>query len=145
MTKRTLLVFGQILDMFDASRKLISSSSVKTMQVCPRIKWESVELPSFFLSQSQHLLDTWLIDRENLCSLDTCYLSRFKKEIEILICFLRICECVFETSFLLTLDIYKTYFRSCHIREHNGEHMQKVIDTVFSLKEAIASLRLRVL
>ena len=36
---------------------------------------------------------------------DTSYLSRFKKETKILIYFLRIRECVFETSFLLTLDI----------------------------------------
>ena len=37
--------------------------------------------------------------------LDTSYLSRFKKETEILICFLGIRECVFGPSFLLTLDI----------------------------------------
>ena len=39
--------------------------------------------------------------------LDTSYLSRFKKETEILIYFLGILECVFET-----------YFRSCYIREY---------------------------
>ena len=48
-------------------------------------------------------------------------------------------------SFLTTLDIYKAYFRSRHIREYKGEHMQKVTDALFSLKEAIASLRLKVL
>ena len=37
--------------------------------------------------------------------LDTSYLSRFKKEIKILISFLGICECVFVTPFLLILDI----------------------------------------
>ena len=42
-------------------------------------------------------------------------------------------------SFLTTLDIYKTYFKGRHIREYKGEHMQKVIDALFSLKEAIAS------
>ena len=49
--------------------------------------------------------------------LDTSYLSRFKKETEILICFLGIRECVFGTSFLPSLDIYKAYFRSRHIKE----------------------------
>ena len=38
-------------------------------------------------------------------------------------------------SFLTTLDIYKAYFSQ-------GEHMQKVTDALFSLKEATASLRL---
>ena len=50
--------------------------------------------------------------------LNTFYLSKFKKEIEILICFLGIHECVFETSFLITLDIYKVYFKGLHIREY---------------------------
>ena len=44
--------------------------------------------------------------------LDTSYLSRFKKETEILICFLGIRECVFRTSFLLTLDIQRDCFKS---------------------------------
>ena len=48
-------------------------------------------------------------------------------------------------SFLTTLDIYKAYFRGRHIREYKGEHMQKVTDALFSLKEATAFLRLRVL
>ena len=48
-------------------------------------------------------------------------------------------------SFLTTLDIYKAYFRGRHIREYKGEHMQKVTDALFSLKEATASLRLKVL
>ena len=39
-------------------------------------------------------------------------------------------------SFLTTLDIFKAYFRGRHIR---GEHMQKVIDALLSLKEATAS------
>ena len=39
------------------------------------------------------------------------YLSRFKKQTEILIRFLGICECIFETSFLLTLDIENDCFK----------------------------------
>ena len=62
-----------------------------------------------------------------------------------MICFLEIRECVFGTSFLLTLDIYKAYFRGCHIREYKGEHMKKMTDALFFLKEATASLHLRVL
>ena len=89
-----------------------------------------------------HLLDSCIYQS---LKLNTCYLSRFKKEIEILICFLGIRECVFGISFLLTLDIYKTYFRGHHIREYKGEHMQKVTDALFSLKEVTASLRLKVL
>ena len=52
---------------------------------------------------------------------------------------------LFRASFLTTLDLYKAYFRSCHIREYKEEHMQKVTDALFSLKEVIESLRLRVL
>ena len=33
--------------------------------------WLSVELPSFFLSQSQHLLDTWWVDRESFYPLNS--------------------------------------------------------------------------
>ena len=62
-----------------------------------------------------------------------------------MICFLGIREYVFGTSFLLTLDIYKSYLRGRHIREYKGEHIKKVADALFSLKEAIASLCLRVL
>ena len=29
--------------------------------------WLFVELPSFFLSQSRHLLDTWWVNRESFC------------------------------------------------------------------------------
>ena len=55
--------------------------------------------------------------------------------------FLYLCR----VSFLITLDIYKAYFRGCHIREYKGKHMQKVTDALFSLKEVTASLHLRVL
>ena len=48
-------------------------------------------------------------------------------------------------SFFTTLDIYKAYFRGCHIKRIQGEHMQNVTNALFSLKEAIASLCLRVL
>ena len=41
LTKRTLLIIGQIQDVFNASRNNVSSSSVKTMQVYPRNKCES--------------------------------------------------------------------------------------------------------
>ena len=53
--------------------------------------------------------------------------------------------CMCRISFLTTLDLYKAYFRGCHIRESQGEHMKKGTDALFSLKEATASLRLRVL
>ena len=53
--------------------------------------------------------------------------------------------CMCRVSFLTTLDLHKAYFRGRHIREYKEEHMQKVTDVLFSLKEATASLRLRVL
>ena len=52
---------------------------------------------------------------------------------------------LYRVSFFTTLDIYKAYFKGCHIREIQGEHMQKVIDTLFSLKEATVFLCLTVL
>ena len=64
----------------------------------------------------------------SLCAwqlLDTSYLSKFKKETEILICFFGIRECVFGTSFLLTVDIYKTYFRGRHIREYKENECKR--------------------
>ena len=44
-----------------------------------------------------------------------------------------------KVSFLTTLNIYKAYFRGNHRREYKGEHMKKVIDALFSLKEATTS------
>ena len=41
LTKHTLLEFEQIYGVFNASKNKVSSSSVKAMQVCPRIKCES--------------------------------------------------------------------------------------------------------
>ena len=38
LTKRILLVIGQIQDMFNASRNEVLRLSVKGMQVCPRNK-----------------------------------------------------------------------------------------------------------
>ena len=41
LTKHTLLVFGQIQDVFNSSRNKVLSSSVKVIQVYPTIKCES--------------------------------------------------------------------------------------------------------
>ena len=53
--------------------------------------------------------------------------------------------CMCKVSFLTTLDIYKTYFKGCHIREYKENTCKKWLSALFSLKEATASLRLRVL
>ena len=53
--------------------------------------------------------------------------------------------CLCRVSFLTILDIYKAYFRGRHIKRIQRKHMQKVTDALFSLKEATASLRFRVL
>ena len=50
--------------------------------------------------------------------------------------------CLCRISFLTILDIYKAYFRGRYIREYKEEHMQKVTDALFSLKEVIASFAL---
>ena len=47
--------------------------------------------------------------------------------------------CLCRVFFLTTLNIYKAYFRGSHRREYKGEHMKKVIDALFSLKEATTS------
>ena len=57
--------------------------------------------------------------------LDTSYLSRFKKETEILICFLGICEFFFGNSFVPILDIYKAYFRGCHTKEYKENECKR--------------------
>ena len=73
------------------------------------------------------------------CLLDTSNLLRFKKQTEILICFLGIRECVFGTSFLLTLDIYKAYFRGRHIREYK-ENICKRWPMPYSFKKKLLRL-----
>ena len=59
------------ISMFFSSRKTILKSRLDTSSTLPRylaIYWAS---QAFFLSQSQHLLDTWWIDRESFCLLDS--------------------------------------------------------------------------
>ena len=49
LIKHTLLVFGQIQDVFNTSRNCVSRSSVEDMQVCPRFRLKnrcSLELDS---------------------------------------------------------------------------------------------------
>ena len=48
-------------------------------------------------------------------------------------------------SFLTTLDIYKTYYKGRHIREYKENTYKKRPSALFSLKEATASLHLRIL
>ena len=51
LTKRTLLVIGQIQDVFNVSRNEVSRLSVKGMQVCPRKQAKSA---------NSLKLDSWL-------------------------------------------------------------------------------------
>ena len=53
--------------------------------------------------------------------------------------------CMCSVFFLTTLDIYKAYFRGHHTREYMENTCKKWPSTLFSLKKAIVSLRLRVL
>ena len=104
---------------FDTSRYLAYLPSFQAFSYCNHdtssTLGRSIEQISVPSTPARHLFDSYICWS---LKLDTCYLSRFKKETKILICFLGIRECVFGTSFLLTLDIYKAYFRGCHIREY---------------------------
>ena len=94
---------------FNTSRNCVSRSSV---EVIKSVQETSLEVQVHWSSTAS--LTTSMCRGLRSCLthvLDTSYLSRFKKETEILICFLGIRECVFGTSFLLTLDIYKDYFK----------------------------------
>ena len=84
-----------------------------------------------FSTLAQHLLDTLSIE---------LYEIQF-----FIFDFWPMLTCMCRVSFLTTLDLYEAYFRGRHIREYKREHMQKVTDALFSLKEVTASLRLRVL
>ena len=90
-------------------------SSIDVMHICPRNKWRNVDSLKF-----------------DSCSTDS-YLSRFNEarkilsiEISIKNYEIRIFRSdfwpmlmyLYRVSFLTTLDIYKTYFRGCHIREY---------------------------
>ena len=121
-------------------------------QVCLINKWRSAEflkldscltqlgylssLLRCFLSQSRHLLDSWSIDREIFCLLDSFstpggsipwHLARHLLDIlsvelyEFQIFrfdFQPMFMCLCRVSFLTTLDLYKAYFRGCHIWEY---------------------------
>ena len=107
LTKRTLLVFGQIQDVFNTSKNCVSRSSVEDMQVCQRFKLKkcyslkpdsqlSIELKKLFqprgsIATRQHLdrqLSVELYEKQNSISVLTL-----------------IRDYVFRPSFLLTLDI----------------------------------------
>ena len=111
LTKHTLLVFGQIQDVFNTSRNYVSRSSVGDMQVCPRFKLKkccslkldsqldnqlSIKLKKLFQPQGstaarQHL------DRQ--LSVEHYEKQNFNSVLTL------IWDYVFESSFLLTLDI----------------------------------------
>ena len=92
-----------------------------------------VDQSSKFLSP-RHLIDSCIC---RSLKLDICYLSRFKKETKILICFLEIRQCVIGTSFLLILDIYKVYFRGCYIREYKGDIWKRWLMPYFLWKKLL--------
>ena len=48
-------------------------------------------------------------------------------------------RCMHRVSFLTTLDIYKVYFKGCHIREYNGNTYKKWPSALVSLKEFTVS------
>ena len=83
-----------------------------------------------------------------LMRLDRYYLSRYllrikKISFSDLIFDSCLCICV---GFLFSQPyIYKAYFRDRHIREYKENTWKKVIDALFSLKEATVSLCFRVL
>ena len=70
LTKRILLVFRQIQDVFNPSSNCVSRSSVKATQVCPRFKLKcasSLKLDSQYLSSLKScfsLVARQLLDRQ---------------------------------------------------------------------------------
>ena len=140
--------------MFNTSRNKSSSPSVKTMQICPRIKWRSVEFWSLTASSTDRIyrdlkgyvslmLDSFSIDKLSIEIYENHILS---------FDFTPICVYLFRLSFLTTLNIYKDYY--------NGRHnwcnsMQKFFTSIlwlkiyapvhFPLQEAAAFVRLKVL
>ena len=97
--------------MFNTSRNKSLSLSIEAMQICSRNKWRS--------ANSLKL---------NSCLTDTIYWGSTAarqilsiKNYEIIIFrfdFRPILTCMYRVSFLITLDIYKAYFKDCHIREY---------------------------
>ena len=73
------MVFGSLVELlawlhsclcFSLLKKLfVKASSTPPWHLLDT--WLSVELPSFFLLQSRHLLDTWWVDRESSYPLDS--------------------------------------------------------------------------
>ena len=133
--------------MFNVSRNEVSSSSVKTIKVCPRIKWESARFQNSTVSMYRGLknCEAW---NSTTSSIDTLSIEVYKIQ------FFRanfnpIREYVFRLSFLTTLNIHKDYFKGRH---NLCNLMQKFFTSIlwtenicpssfFFIQEAVAFVR----
>ena len=109
LTKHILLVIGQIQDVFNASRNKVSRLTVKAMQVCPRNKvkkYQILKLDSQYLSRFKMMFKPML----DSYSIDELSIKVYEKEI-FNSDFHPIRGYMFGLSFLITLNIYKDYFK----------------------------------
>ena len=92
------------------------------MQICPRNKWrraDSLKLNSYstnsYLSRFDEARQILSIE----VSIENYGNQFFKFDFRPMLMYL------YRVSFLTTLDIYKTYFRGCHIREYKENTCKK--------------------
>ena len=103
LTKRTLLVFGYIQDVFNTLKNFVSRSSVETMQICSRFKSEkclSLKLDSQHLSSLKGCSSS--VARQHL-DIQASVEVYDKQTFNFVLTLIR--DYVFEFSFLTTLDI----------------------------------------
>ena len=95
--------------MFNASRNKVSSSSVKTMQVCPRIMWENA---GFYNSTANIYRGLKNCEAKNstASSINTLFVEVYGIRV-FRAGFHPIRVYMFGLSFLTTLNIYKDYFK----------------------------------
>ena len=109
LTKRALLVIGWIEDGFSTSR---NKSSSLVLKPCKSVQETSEEV-LFFKTRQKHIYQGLMMDLDSN-STEAISIENYKIQIS-RSDFTHIQMYLCRVSFLTTLDIYKDYFKGCHM------------------------------
>ena len=99
----------------------------------------SLKLDRFLTDSSTDISIKVLTDSSIVVSIENYEIRIFRFD------FWPMLTCMCRVSIVTTLDIYKAYLKGRHIIEYKENTCKKLPSALFSLKEATASLHLRVL
>ena len=128
--------------MFNALKNKSSSLVLKLCKSVQKNKWKSVDslkLDSCFIdSYLLRFNEAWQI-LSIVVSIENCENPFFRFDFQPMLMYL------YRVSFLTTLDIYRAYFRGCHIREYKENTCKRWLMPYSLWKKLLHFLHFRVL